>query len=300
MPAIHRLDSVSSRVSFREPSRKEVVRETFKKAAFAQAPAADPAERWAQIKKGLSAVRTAPAAAPLQARQENVEAAPVATPVSAPALPVAPAQVAQAEPGEAKRGVPAVAPEILYVNKAADDAKMNAPLTASAASGPGAAAADHWVSIRQAMRSGLMEKVEITSHKAAAGETLADLAQKYMGDPRRARILAKFNGLSETAALPEGASVRIPSGGIIDRMRMHETNGSLSAASVAEAPAKADAPAKRPAKIREIPDRLARPAKAEEPQAALRKATPALAASAPARTLDRIEMMIRQIQPVRI
>lgn len=48
---------------------------------------------------------------------------------------------------------------------------------------------------------------EITTN---AGDTLDSLAEQYLGDVRRGRFLAEFNGLSPDASLPVGMTIKIP------------------------------------------------------------------------------------------
>ena len=48
---------------------------------------------------------------------------------------------------------------------------------------------------------------EITTN---AGDTLDSLAEQYLGDSRRGRFLAEFNGLSPAASLPVGRTIKVP------------------------------------------------------------------------------------------
>lgn len=116
----------------------------------------------------------------------------------------------------------ATAKHAVATSAAVKRAEVLATAPAPEAAGSEPAAAAHWHNIKAAMKSGLLEKVEIKRYSAKEGETLADIAGRQMGDPRKAAILAKFNGLDAAEPLAEGTNLRIPSGGIINRLHLSD------------------------------------------------------------------------------
>ena len=50
----------------------------------------------------------------------------------------------------------------------------------------------------------------VLDHELKRGETLAILAERFYGDPRKGRLLAQFNGVDDPRRLPIGAPLRIP------------------------------------------------------------------------------------------
>jgi tetratricopeptide (TPR) repeat protein len=58
-------------------------------------------------------------------------------------------------------------------------------------------------------RHGTGPQDRVYSHKVEAGETLADIADEYYGDPSRVRTLETFNELQQDAVEP-GMMIRIP------------------------------------------------------------------------------------------
>jgi hypothetical protein len=67
------------------------------------------------------------------------------------------------------------------------------------------------------------------TYHVAAGDTLAELATRYLDDARRAPFLADFNGLGHDAVLAEGMSVTIPFHVI------YQGDGKIQLAAVAQA-----------------------------------------------------------------
>lgn len=60
-------------------------------------------------------------------------------------------------------------------------------------------------------------------HKVAVGETLADIADEYYGNPERASFIGEFNGISGGKSLAPGTVLRVPmSLDDMDRMKTRE------------------------------------------------------------------------------
>ena len=66
---------------------------------------------------------------------------------------------------------------------------------------------DHDAELRPGKRLKIPTNHAITTN---AGDTLASLAEQHLGDPRRQKFLADFNGISAGASLPVGMTIKVP------------------------------------------------------------------------------------------
>jgi tetratricopeptide (TPR) repeat protein len=90
------------------------------------------------------------------------------------------------------------------------------------------AAAALWVLAALALMWGCAKEVrepegEVYLHKVSSGETLADIADEYYGNPERASFIGEFNGLPADTELAPGTVLRVPmSLDEMDRMNLRE------------------------------------------------------------------------------
>ena len=89
---------------------------------------------------------------------------------------------------------------------------------------------DHARDLKPGERLRIPVSNEVT---AEVGDTLADLATQYLGDERRAKYLAEFNGIDPDGTVAAGMSITVPLR-VTYRAARRETLGSIAAALFAD------------------------------------------------------------------
>lgn len=97
----------------------------------------------------------------------------------------------------------------------------------------------------------------ILRHKLGRGETLASVAERFYGDPARAKVLQQWNAIQDPRRLSVGSVLEVP---IVDPRLMEARTAEIKTASTSPPPAKPPAPetksataATRPAKPPAVP-----------------------------------------------
>jgi LysM repeat protein len=186
----------------------EVFKKTLKKfeeVAFADGKANDPLKRWEQIKRGLHAIRSKRSHSTnkthtIATHEKGVKSVSENyTPIQKAALEVAKHDL---------------------VNRVRDHKVLSRTIEHKKHH-HGSGEIDpvkHWLMIKSGMRAGQLNRVKIKVHMVRSGESLEEIAEKYAGDRKLAGIIAKYNNLPRNGKIEVGTFIKIPTGGIIDRL----------------------------------------------------------------------------------